>query len=305
MAYRLTYAPNTQLPIAISLSAPAKTRFYPLGTKHCSPIHQGGPTRTLHLATDPIAPQHGPDETSDLNMLAVDSIMLDADIQNPATTVSDLASIYTDHFWFHASFRDPWDRAVQIRGRDHLPVVEGVEFFGGVITNQVTPTDDAHWIFMPLKAWGSFEITIDDHVHDSEVLGVTELFHDPRALRLTLYPWQIRQDGGLFPRPLSTAEDVGLAGLIIEWENAPYQQAPTVAVRAERGDTVESIADDMAVDTETIIRANAVDIAPDQPLKGKVLRVPLIGRAAPKNQARSTSLALTWHEMVHGWTTLN
>jgi len=80
---------------------------------------------------------------------------------------------------------------------------------------------------------------------------------------------------------------------------------PVHAARAERGDTLSAIAREMAVDADVLRRANPGVADPDAPLQGELVRVPFIVRAAAAAARRARSIALSWKEIIRGWTTLN
>lgn len=322
MAHRLPFSPNTPLPLAVSIKEFGPARLHPLESELSSPdryLKWPHRTQPLLAPADRSIEAGTPLITDEFHSLAVDAawpgVVEGGHTEAPA--LSDLLSgLRRDRLWLRATLSDARERRFEIRGRETptWTLAQGqptdgpggpFPLYGGIATNQVVAGGGFGWHFLPLRAWGSFEISVGDEISDSEVLGVADLIHNPRRLRLTLFPWQIQRDGHLSPRPLQTAESLGMGGMVLEWEHTQYTQAPVVHVRAERGDTLEKIADDMAVDLDSVIWANADLAAPDQPLRGELLRVPLIAALNPRKEHPSTSISLSWNEIVHGWTRLN
>lgn len=303
MSHRLAYPPNLPVPIATKIEQPGGGRVTALRIGAQAPEFDavtGLPALTeesdekIALATD-----------AAFEALAVDQTPLDP----PAGELSD------DFLWARASFDDPLGRRIQLIGRQALiPPVAG-QCFGGVATQMAQPcrpdVSDAsstgpRWILFPLIAWAEFEIRVNEEPTDTGVVGAIRLVQDEaNALRLTLYPRVVDVDGQSRASPIQAAEDLGVAGWCIEWKNVDYLQVPVVTVRAERGDTLLKIAREMSVDADALIRANSELASPDEPLGGELINVPFIVRAATAVAKRVRATALTWREIVRGWTTLN
>jgi len=220
-----------------------------------------------------------------------------------------------DLLWVRARFIDPLERRVEMVGRKAPPLPDLGQCFGGVATQLVQPlakargdgtSGPAEWLVYPLVAWGTFEVWVEDDPSDEAVIGVVQLLEGKeRTLRLTLYPRTVGQDGSSRAAPIQAAENLGAAGWFIEWKGVEYLQTPVMTVRAERGDTLAKIAKEMSVDPDSVFRANAELAGPDEPLGGQLVSVPYIVRAATSLARRVHATALTWKEIIRGWTTLN
>lgn len=303
MSHRLAYPPNLPVPIATKLSVKGDGRVAPLHPRAQAPTFEKE-THLLQLLEESDGSIILATDAS-IEALAVDQTPLDP----PAGATSD------DFLWVAASFSDPLGRRIELRGyQTALPPVAG-QCFGGVATQIMHPvvpkegtwpTARPQWILLPLIAWGEFEIRVDGEVTDSGVVGTVRLIQsEANTLRLTVYPRTVDVVGISRASPIQAAEELGVAGWCIEWEGVDYLQVPVMTVRAERGDTLHKIAKEMSVDADAVVRANAELAGPDEPLAGELVSVPFIVRAATAIARRVHSTALTWKEIIRGWTTLN
>ena len=303
MAHRLAFPPNLPVPIATKLSAAGDGRVTPLHPRAQAPGFDGQ-THLFYLQDDPDEDIVLADDAS-IELLALD--------QTPLDPIDDTQS--GDLLWVKASFVDPLGRRVELRGRETGARPVDGQCFGGVATQQAQPlltrTSDStqsqiHWVLLPLVAWAQYEIRIEDDVTDSAVVGAIQLVQaDTNTLRLTLFPRSIGLHGKAHASPIHAAEELGVAGWCIQWEHVDFLQVPIMTVRAERGDTLTKIAKEMSVDADSVIRANSDLAGPDEPLGGELVNVPFIVRAATTVARRVHSTALTWKEIIRGWTTLN
>ncbi|MBO2520793.1 MAG: hypothetical protein CW345_03155 [Firmicutes bacterium] len=302
MAHRLAFSSNRPVPIAMKVSDPGSGQVLPLPPADQLPridprTHlpaPPGPPSPLTLA-----------KGAAIELFAIDQTALD---REDGTT--------EDVLWAHAAFDDPLGRRVRLEGRVAVPRNEAVQHFGGVAARALQPTDrepdepgepeQPGWTVVPLIAWGSYDVIVDGAVSDARVLGVLRLEEreSPR-LDLLLFPRVLDGEGRAHAAPLQAAEDLGVAGWRLHWPAVDYLQVPVHAARAERGDTLSAIAREMAVDADVLRRANPGVADPDAPLQGELVRVPFIVRAAAAAARRARSIALSWKEIIRGWTTLN
>lgn len=302
MSHRLAYPSNLPVPIAITVKQTGNGRVLPLYPKRQAPAFDPR-TRLMDLYPESdgtIALAHD----ASIEALAVDRTPLDPRDDEPSD----------DFLWLHVSFSDPLGRRIELSGRRTAGrPVEG-QCFGGVATRLAQPVHletagdppGPRWLLVPLLAWCQLEIRVDETLTDSGVLGAIRLIQEESSLlRLTVYPRVV--DAAVLSRasPVQAAEELGTAGWCIEWQDVEYLQVPLVPVRAERGDTLLQIAREMSVDPGAVIRANSGVAGPDEPLAGQLVHVPLIVRAASAVARRARATALTWKEIIRGWTTLN
>lgn len=304
MSHRLAFPPNRPVPISTKLSADGPARVIPLHPAAQAPRFD--PMTLLlhfieHKESDVVLARE-----ASIELLALDHTLLDP---------SDDAPSAGDHLWVKAAFVDPLGRLVEMRGRKAPVQPDLGQCFGGVATQLAHPLpavpgggspSTTQWLVYPLVAWGAFEIRVQDQLTDAAIIGVIQLMQGTsNTLRLTLYPRAVDDLGSARAAPIQAAEQLGIAGWAIQWEGVDYLQAPVMTVRAERGDTLVKIAKEMSVDADTVVRANIELAGPDEPLSGELVSVPFIVRAATTLARKVHSTALTWKEIIRGWTTLN
>ncbi|HLS89835.1 MAG TPA: hypothetical protein VK101_01120 [Limnochordia bacterium] len=304
MPHRLAFPPNRPVPVSTKLSAYGPARVVPLHPAAQAP-------RFDPLTHLPHFFDHPEDGIVLAREAAIDLLALD---HTPLDPIDETSPAH-DLLWVRARFIDPLERRVEMVGRKAPPLPDLGQCFGGVATQLVQPLARARsdgssgpveWLVYPLVAWGTFEIWVEDVLSDEAVIGVVQLLGgEERTLRLTLYPRTVGQDGSSRAAPIQAAETLGAAGWFIEWKGVDYLQTPVMTVRAERGDTLAKIAKEMSVDPDSVIRANADLAVPDEPLGGQLVSVPYIVRAATSLARRVHATALTWKEIIRGWTTLN
>ena len=303
MSHRLAFPPNLPVPIATKLSAAGDGRVTPLHPRAQAPSFDGQ-THLFYLQDDPERSIVLANDAS-IELLALD--------QTPLDPIDDSPS--DDLLWVKASFVDPLGRRVELAGGRPVPDRWTGQCFGGVATQQAQPlltrtatrpNPRSTGSFSPSSHGPQYEIRIEGDVTDSAVVGAIQLVQaDTNTLRLTLFPRSIGLDGKAHASPIHAAEELGVAGWCIQWEHVDFLQVPIMTVRAERGDTLTKIAKEMSVDADSVIRANSDLAGPDEPLGGELVNVPFIVRAATTVARRVHSTALTWKEIIRGWTTLN
>ncbi len=293
LAHRLAFLPNQGVPLAVKVTQ--------TGSALLAPYDLRADAGTSHQYTleDEVE--------TELDVLALDNTPLDW--QRPTQ----------DSVWLRASFFDTLGRRVEIRADEVVPGTPEEQHFGGVAVNLYQQPDGANdagadWVHQPLAVWARCQIRVNDALTDSDVLGVISLLEErsngdsellPPVLTLDLGHRRIDSNAQPVNRPLMAAEDLGMPGWRIVWEDVSYAQAPVMGVRVEKGDTPGNIARDMTVDLTSVLRANRLSES-DKLGPGELLRVPMLIRAtsaAPKKE--HPSVALTWKEIVKGWTTLN
>jgi len=304
MAHRLAFPTNTVVPIAVKVDVPgggALEAFDPSDQtwNHDSP-YWAAPESILGSEADGST-------DAQVRLLALDQTPLDM----PATR---------DTLWLEASFIDKLGRLVQVSAREVAPGNPAEQHFGGVATNRVRSIpslgrEGSLWFHQPLAAWARCDVFVDGELTDSGVLGVISLVeelsygqvhaHHAPTLSLQVCPRRVQSDGGALSHPLRAAEELGMPGWTLVWSEPSYAQAPVMSVRVERGDTMERMAKELSVDVEALNMANPdCNSAPFQ--AGDLVRVPMLVRAASAAPKKvHPSVALTWNEIVKGWTTLN
>lgn len=300
MAHRLPFSPNTPLPIATKVSAFGTGQVAPLLPGEEIPRFDPG----THLPAVPVPPSPiALAKGASIELLALDLVPVD-----PCDSAAG------DVLWTSASFVDPLGRRIRLRGREAVPKGDARQYFGGVAVRAVQPASTARrdgsepvpWVAVPLVAWGAYDIWVGEEQTDAGVVGLVQLIEgEEKSLDVILFPRKLGADGRAAAAPVYAAEELGAGGFRLTWGGVDYTQVPVVAVRAERGDTLSSIAKDMSVDLDSLVRANPQIPWPAAPLRGELLRVPYIVQAATAIARRVHSAALTWKEIIRGWTTLN
>lgn len=291
--HRLAFPPNATVPLAVRVNEP--------GGGSLSSLDPG--------AFTPFAPRARPQRpvNAKIELLALDADPLDG--IEPAG----------DALWLRAAFTDPLGRSVEVRARAVAPGCGEEQRYGGVAVNLLRPSageDDpeASWVHLPLAAWARCEVRVNHALTDKDLLGILTLRQSfsplpPRrtgaALDLHLCPRRVLEDGRTLSTPFQAAEEIGMAGWSLTWSDVTFYQAPVLSVRVERGDTFAKIARELAVDAEALRQANGWDEG-EQLQPGELIRVPMLLRAAdPPPKKVHPSVALTWTEIIRGWTTLN
>lgn len=218
-----------------------------------------------------------------------------------------------DALWLSAAFSGPHGRTVAIHARGAAGPPDPRAGCRGVLMNSYDhtplPGGQPLWYARPLLAWGRFDVEVDGELTDESMLGRVELFHHPLtgrpALSFTVYPRRVGGDGTARWEPFHAAEEMGMAGWRLRWPLVEYRQAPVARVRIERGDTLESIAEEFSVDPILLRRVNRHIEDPSSPPRGETLAVPLLTGHAARRKRRHRSTALSWLEIVRGWTALN
>ena len=219
-----------------------------------------------------------------------------------------------DLLYVTASFTDSHGQRIDLRSTG-VARGEGRQRFGGVGSNLYSLEQD-RWTFRPLQGWATFDVRVNGWLTDSGLLGEIAVTHpiddahEQPKLSLAIFG---RTEAAGMPdqRPLSYAPAgqgaLETSGWTIVWDDVAYRQAPVLSVRAERGDTLATIAKEMSVDHELLSMANAEYRTGRTALRpGDLVLVPLLVRAAtPAAKKTHKSVALSWHEIMHGWTTLN
>lgn len=219
----------------------------------------------------------------------------------------------SDALWLSAAFTGPHGRRVAIHARGAALPPDPRAGCRGVLINSydhtLLPGGERLWYARPLLAWGRFDVEVDGELTDESMLGRVELFHHPftgrPALSFTLYPRRVDDEGRAPWEPFLAAEEMGMAGWRLRWPLVEYRQAPVARVRIERGDTLESIAEEFSVDPALLRRVNRHLEDPSAPTRGEILAVPLLAGGAARRKRRHRSTALSWLEIVRGWTALN
>ena len=297
MSHRLTFSANTPLPIATKLSAAGAGRVVPASP--CEQVPRFDPRTHLPVPAGDPSPIALAKDAS-IELLALDVTPLD---QGDGTT--------DDLLWVNASFTDPLGRFVELCGHEAVPKDEQ-QHFGAVAARTLRPIVSADdetavlWEIVPLVAWGAYDVRVDGELTDLGVVGLLQLIAgDENSLDLILFPRALDAEGRARPTPIQAAEELGAGGFRLVWRGVDYVQVPVMTVRAERGDTLASIANEMSVDPDTLARANPAVAASGAPLRGELVHVPFIVRAATAVARRVRSTALSWKEIIRGWTTLN
>lgn len=292
MAHRLAFPLNANVPLAVKAnesSGGCLTAFDPL--RH-----------------DLLEPLVVCDEEGDAS---IDLLALD-------TTPLDELGPTQDLFRAHVTFTDSLGRKIELSANRALTGTDGEQYFGGVATNLFRPlmtpeSPSLLWRFQPLVARASFDVRVNGALTDANLLGIVTLTEwsagqtdevDWPLLNLHLCPKRVAPDGTFYSSPVQAAEDLGMAGWSLTWQDVTFSQAPVLLVRVEKGDTVQKIAKDLAVDIDAFLRAND---GPTTELEaGRLVRVPMFMRASDSVPKKvHPSVALTWHEIIRGWTTLN
>lgn len=305
MSHRLAFTPNTPIPIATKLWAIGSGLVVPTTTDEQVPRFD--PATSLPQ----LVSAHHPivlSKDASVELLALDQTVLDA-----------VDGAGGDLLHIEASFVDPLGRRVRLTGREMAALGDDRQYFGGVVARAVRPPSPdvggagtpSGWVMVPLVAWGRFDVWVQDDVSDRGVLGLVYLESNApgmagaNTLTVVLYPRVVGAGGKVHAAPLRAAEELGVAGWRLVWSGVDYVQAPLMSVRAERGDTLATIAQEMSVDAEAVARANRDVPGPETPLAGELVRVPFFVRAATAVARRARATALTWKEIIRGWTTLN
>lgn len=287
MAHRLTFPANTAVPLAMKVRVEGDGWFYPYDPALDDPLDQAV------LASGKI------------ELMAVD-----------VTPIDRSDGLTEDSLWLEAEFLDPKRRAVAIRSREVIPSGTGRQGFGGVGMNlyMLDQEDDAEQpglVHKALQTWAAFDVSVDGQPADLGVVGSVDISapveesEAPFTLKLTLFPQKVDSDGSLRAAPFLAAEAIGMAGWQLEWEDVITFQAPLFSARIERGDSIHKVAKEMAIDAETILRVNPRLRRAERLEAGEVIRLPfLLGGETPKRRTHP-SHALTWEEIIRGWTTLN
>lgn len=287
MPHRLAFGPDQPVPVAVEVSEPQGALLTPY-----DPLEGALPTE-YEIAAD-------------LELLAIDATPLDQLVPSQ------------DSVWLQASFIDTLGRRVDIRANDVALGTQGRQHFGGVATNVVEwvqngSNGQGHWAYKPLRVWARCDIWVNDALVDPSLLGHLvlnqplldgSLLDDPMLI-LHVLPQRVTSDGHIHSVPIQAAEELGMAGWQLSWDEATYTQAPMLHVRTEKGDTLHKVAKEYTVDPAFIARANR--ITEESPLHpGQLLRIPMLERASSQPPKKvHPSVALTWQEIVRGWTTLN
>jgi len=216
-----------------------------------------------------------------------------------------------DLLYVTASFVDPLGRSVDIRSTG-VALGNDCEHFGGVGANMYCMEGD-RWSYFPLRSWARFEVRIDGLLTDADLLGtvtVTERLDDSSAgptLSIAMYPEPAESEGYSSSAVFEAAKPLGMPGWTLHFDDITYHQAPVLSVRAERGDTLAKIAKEMSVDHELLAMANGSIRSARRGLSpGDLVLVPLLIRAVtPAAKKVYPSHALSWQEIMNGWTTLN
>ena len=244
----------------------------------------------------------GEPEPSGLELVAVDQAL-------PPSPAPSLPGA----LWLSAAFTGPHGRRVAIRARGAAGPPDPRSGCRGVLMNSYDhaplPGGEPLWYARPLLAWGCFDVEVDGELTDESMLGRVELFHHPftgrPALSFTVFPRRVGDDGSARWEPFLAAEEMGMAGWRLRWPLVEYRQAPVARVRVERGDTLESIAEEFSVDPILLRRVNRHVEDPSAPPRGETLVVPLLAGSTARRKRRHRSTALSWLEIVRGWTALN
>lgn len=295
MAHRLSFLPNRGVPLAVKVTQAGSALLAPYDPRaDLSAISQFTQEEEVE---------------SELDLLALDNTPLDC------------VHSSEDSVWLRASFIDTLGRRVDVSANEVVPGTDEAQHFGGVATNLFRQCHDAErnvsgWRHQPLAVWARCNIRVNDALTDSDVLGVVTLSEGdsdaselaeliPPVITFDLGTTRIGHGNQRTTMPLQAAEDLGMPGWRLMWEDVSYSQAPVMAVRVEKGDTATNIARDLTVDLSAVLRANRLT-EDDKLGAGELLKVPMLIRAstaAPKKE--HPSVALTWKEIVKGWTTLN
>lgn len=298
MAHRLAFPRNTIVPLAIRAVEPGGGRLYAYDPA------SGEPTNPLLFAR-PSAPSLGYEVYAQVELLAIDATPLDG-MKVPTS----------DTVWMRASFKDTLGRNVELLATEAIPGTLEQQQYGGVATNMYRCEFDepVSWSIQPLAAWTRVDVRIDGTLVDSSLLATIALLDPCRFeideptspfLTVRVAPQRIERDGTLTSTPIHAAEKLGMAGWTLHWSGVDYCQAPIVPVRLEKNDTPIRIAKEMGVDQSAVERANP-HLNPNRPSPGSLLHVPILLRATdPAPKRVHPSVALTWAEIVKGWTTLN
>lgn len=333
MAHRMSFSSNTCVPLAVQVNSAEEGWLFQYDPVEEESLSQAAREDLKNDVVQAASIDHPlPAETTAFRVQGeghriqglCDLLALDLTPFDPQDKMSE------DTLSMIVRFHDPLGRSVEIRADRAVPGYGNDQRFGGVATNLFgTGTTDFHsadlesWRLHPLVAWGAFEVKIDGQITDKDMLGLTQLDVYPYLTRalgdenyrseepactlsLTLYPRQVASDGMSHSFPLQAAEDLNMAGWTLIWNGIDYTQAPVFSVRAERNDTLSKIAKEMSVSPDLLVRANADFSSPNAPVSKSLVRVPYILRAhteAKKKEHPST--ALSWKEIIRGWTTLN
>ena len=296
MAHRLAFPPNATVPLATRLKAGRGGWLTPFDPA------------TEELLGPPARREHEQDAA--IELLALDAAPIDG------------WGGASDSIWLSVTFTDAWGRRVNVRARGVAPGGAGEQRYGGVATNLVRAAPGAvppGWLLYPLVGWARCDVLVDDVLSDADVLGVLSLTEASPSLgqagayygsvspTLTLHicPRRVLEEGRTASVPLRAAEEMGMAGWTFTWDDVSFNQAPVLPVRVEKGDTAARIARELAVDLEAVLRANEFRDSGNL-VPGDLIWVPMLIRASgavPRKE--HPSVALTWKEIIRGWTTLN
>lgn len=293
MAHRIEPAPNSMAPLAIHAENVADGQLEPFDPSQDAPFDFTEPWE---------APPEGHDEPNTFQLLAVDQALC----PSPDPLLSD-------RLWLSTEFTGPHGRKVRIRAQNVVGPEANLDRYLGVVLNSYdvhhVPGREPLWYARPLLAWGCFDIEVDDVLTDANILGELELLHHPSTgapvLSFTVHPRRVDDEGNVRATPLLAAEEMGMAGWRLRWPGIEYRQAPVVRVRIERGDTLEGIAKEFAVDPLLIHRVNRHIHDPHDLPRGEALAIPLLSDRERRSRQVHPSTALSWYEIVRGWSTLN
>lgn len=293
MAHRIELAPNSMAPLAIYAENLVDGRLEAFDPSRESPLN------LTELWEEPPETRQEP---STLQLLAVDQALFDS--PDP---------LLSDRLWLSTDFTDPYGRTVSIRAQSVVGPGNPLDVYRGVVLNsydvQHLPGRDPLWYARPLLAWGSFDIEVNGVLSDTNILGELELVHHPATgtpvLSFTVHPRHVDDEGNVRAVPLLAAEAMGMAGWRLHWSGVEYRQAPVVRVRIERGDTLDEIAKEFSVDPVVVHRVNRHIQDPYDLPRGEMLAVPLLADRAERSKRVHRSTALSWYEIVRGWTALN